>query len=328
MTESESTPGDDHDVGGRPSVSLDGVYTPEEAFAILGNEIRLSILLALWEAPSSTTTFSELRERTPVETDNFHYHLNRLLGHFVHQDEEGYSLRFPGEAVVSAMIIGTFSANPTIEREVIEATCPYCESPLELGYDNGQVTARCTDCAGHIEGEGYERGTLVNFDVPPSGIEGRDREELLRIAHILYDSKIAPMMDGVCPECAADVEFLFRLCEDHEQRADGLCDACNTRFAAWVDFRCTHCGYRRLAPPWFRLLTEPSIIAFYHEHADFDQRIPFSKVTSENARYIRSIEQEVISTDPVRIRVTFDLDDVSLEAITDERLEIVSMRRS
>lgn len=53
--------------------------TPEEAFALLANETRVSALEALWESRGEIVPFSELRRRVGVrDAGQFHYHLSKL----------------------------------------------------------------------------------------------------------------------------------------------------------------------------------------------------------------------------------------------------------
>jgi hypothetical protein len=79
-----------------PELDLDGV-SPEEAFAVLGNEIRLDIIHVLWQADpaheyddvsntAETISFSELRRRVDIDDNGkFNYHLSQLVPHFVRQ---------------------------------------------------------------------------------------------------------------------------------------------------------------------------------------------------------------------------------------------------
>ena len=68
-----------------------------EAFELLGSEMRLAILLALWEAmdpyafpPEPALSFSELRKRVGIRHGRqFNYHLDKLVGRFVHRADEG-----------------------------------------------------------------------------------------------------------------------------------------------------------------------------------------------------------------------------------------------
>lgn len=304
----------------------DGV-SPTDAFSVLGNQTRLSILRALWDAPTEPLSFAELKRQTAVETDNFAYHLEQLVGHFVRRTDDGYRLRYAGETVMRAVVAGLFTENSSLPWLPIASECPYCSASVELRYADEQLTVRCTSCGGVIGNDEYPTGTYISYDFPPAGLVDRSPAEILEAAHVLYDSKITPMMAGVCPECAATVEHSFSLCDSHEIGQDGLCNACDTRFSVWVEFVCDRCEYRRLSQPWFKLLTEPAVIAFYHEHSDFDRTVPFSKLTWENAPYIRSISQTVVSQDPVRIRVDIPLAGAELRVTVDEDLEVRSITR-
>lgn len=67
----------------------DAVLAPDDAFAVLGNETRLGILRALWDAynPQETDNsvpFSEFYDRVGFDdTGNFNYRLGKLTGDFV-----------------------------------------------------------------------------------------------------------------------------------------------------------------------------------------------------------------------------------------------------
>lgn len=300
---------------------------PAEAFGVLQSEVRLAILRALWAAPDEPVPYAALERRTAAETDNFHYHLEQLVGHFVRRTDAGYELRYAGEAVVRAVVAGWITDDVSLAPLVIDDHCPYCESAIEIRYLDEQLTARCTGCGGVVRGEELPPGTIMHYGFPPSGVSGRSPEELLEAGHVLYDAKVTPMLNGVCPECAAAVDHAFVVCEDHDPGADGLCPACDARFAVWTAAECQRCGYTRQFAPWFQLLSEPAVIAFYHEHSDFDRTIPFSKLTWENAPYIRSITQSVLSTDPLRVRVDMPLEAAELRVTMDEAFEIVELER-
>jgi hypothetical protein len=76
--------------------------SPDEAFAILGDETRLNIVRVLWQTgalheyddiddSASTLSFSELRKRVNVsDNGRFNYHLSKLVPHFVRKTDGGY----------------------------------------------------------------------------------------------------------------------------------------------------------------------------------------------------------------------------------------------
>jgi hypothetical protein len=301
---------------------------PEDAFSALQNEVRIAVLRVLWAAEDTPIPYAELKRRVPVESNNFNYHVDKLVGHFVRRTETGYELRQAGAEVIRAVITGHITEEVSLGPVESDARCPYCGSPIEIEYDDGIFSARCTSCAGVIRDETLPRGTIMHYVFPPAGVLGRTPEELLSAAHVLYDAKITPMLNGVCPECAGIIDQSLDYCDEHRQTDGELCETCDGRFAVWTIHECEHCGYTRQFIPWFKLLSEPAVISFYYEQTDFDQSIPFSKLTWENAPYIRSITQSVVSTDPLLIQVEIPVEGAELRATMDENLELVDIERS
>ena len=298
----------------------------EDAFAILGNETRMSVLRTLWQADAALS-FSDLRGAVaPEDTGNFNYHLEKLTDHFVRKTDEGYVLRFAGEQVVRAALSGTITSNPTIPPAEIDERCPYCDAPVKMGYQEETISVQCTDCGGVIDGE-FPDGTTMYFEFPPAGLAGRDREGIIDAAHVLYDAKIAPMMKGVCPECAGRISISHDVCREHDPDVSGLCAACDTRFPVWSQFTCEHCRYSRRSPPWFVALNHPAVVAFYHEHG-LSETLPFRKLTEDNARFVRDISTTVTDTDPYRFRVAIPVEDAALVVAMNNALTVLSVERT
>jgi hypothetical protein len=306
-------------------VESDGL-SPEEAFGLLANETRLALLRALWDAPEDVVPFAELQRRTPAGTSNLEYHLEKLVGHFVRRTGDGYGLRYAGEQVMRAVLTGVLTEDPSLPPREIDERCPYCGATVEFRYRDEHLTARCTDCGG-VVGNGYPPGTFMSYGFPPAGLKGRSPEQALEAAHVFYDSMITPMMDGVCPECAATVSHSFEICDDHALGEDGICVTCGTRFEVWVEYVCDRCQYSRSAPVWFEVLTEPEVIAFYHEQGGLEESVPFSKHTWENAPYVRNIDTTVVDEDPLRFEVSIPLGHVELRVTLDDDLQMVETER-
>ena len=100
-----------------------GTEPSMDALAVLGNEIRMSILRELADAEESLS-FTELRERVGIrDTGKFNYHLTKLCEYFVRQTESGYELGHAGTRVITA-------ANPTASSEDGadggDSACPVC----------------------------------------------------------------------------------------------------------------------------------------------------------------------------------------------------------
>jgi len=82
-----------------------GTLSPEETLSLIGNEVRAEILWALSDARGGVgsppvLSFSELRSRVDADVDSsqFNYHLQQLVGHFVerrqpHEVQDGLEFR-------------------------------------------------------------------------------------------------------------------------------------------------------------------------------------------------------------------------------------------
>lgn len=286
--------------------------SPNEAFTLLGNELRVEILQVLWEELSGPfdeqkpIPFSKLYDRVEYDDPgNFNYHLDKLVGHFVRRTDEGYTLREAGKYVVRAVLMGVITEDVMFGPEETDADCPYCGAPAELRYEDERLTARCTECTGAVAGE-FPRGTYLSFPFPPSGFEGRTPEEVLRVARTFYDGKVDPMMEGVCPECAGMVTATIDICDDHAVDDERLCETCNTRNRFWVEYVCENCRYTRRSALWYRVLNQPEMISRYSERSG--SSVSFRKLTWENPPYIEDITEEVVSRDPLEVRTTIRLD--------------------
>lgn len=301
--------------------------SPDEAFSLLGNETRITILRALWEADDpyegpSTVAFSELYRRVgATDSGQFNYHLGKLAGSFVRQTDAGYELREAGYQVIRAVLAGAINEDPSFGPAAIDAKCPFCGSVVEMRYESDRLTARCTDCVGVIA-DGYPTGTFLSFGFPPAGLDDRTPEDVLASAHTLYDSKITPMLDGVCPECAGKTSVSIEICDEHDT-AEGICPECGSAYEIWATYVCEHCKYARKCLVWFKLVNQPVVIAFYYRHGNIRQSVPFRKLTWESRPYVAGITEEVIAEDPLRIRVTIPFEGHELRVTVDEKLEIV-----
>lgn len=298
-----------------------------EVFELLGNENRLGILLALWEAnepfaEDNAVSFSELRDRVGMrDSGQFNYHLGKLEGHFVRRTADGYELRTAGKAVARALLAGMMTERPSLGPVPVDAGCPYCGSTIELYYADEQLTVRCTECRGSAGGK-YPRGTYMCYSFPPAGLGDRSPVEVLEAARTFYDAKANSMVRGVCPECAGNVTTTIDICGDHATGDDGLCEACDTCFRCWAEFCCDNCGYARRSALWYRVLSLPEVIAAYPESAALRDSVPFNTLAWENPPYIDDVTEELLSRNPLRIRVTIRLEEHVLRVTVDDELNV------
>ncbi|WP_254538468.1 ArsR/SmtB family transcription factor [Halomarina litorea] len=237
--------------------------SPDDAFAVLGNETRFGILRALGEV-DGPCSFSHLRDRVGVaDSGQFNYHLDRLVGHFVEHTDEGYGLRRAGERVVEAVLSGAVTEAPVVAPTTVDRPCQYCGAPVGITYDEERVRVYCTECEG-IYGERSEvdgAGHLGTLFVPPAGLHDRSASELLQAAYVWGELSVMAATNGVCPRCAATVEESVHVCERHDG-GDGPCPRCDERFAVGVHLECTNCLYDRGGAFGVRLLSNTDLLAF------------------------------------------------------------------
>ena len=148
------------------------------AFELLGNETRLAILLALWDAyepfaaDDDALSFSELFERVDYDTSgNFSYHVEKLEGHFVESTDDGYRLRQAGHKIVRAVIAGAGITDTTLEPTEIDFGCTLCGESLAITYENEHLYTVCRECKGRFAGDiekaaGDDHGALVRSGRP------------------------------------------------------------------------------------------------------------------------------------------------------------------
>ena len=321
------------DLSGSPIETAAGVVGPDatRAFKLLGSETRLAILLALWEAyePFSgddAVAFSDLLERVDYDTSsNFSYHLEKLEGHFVESTEDGYRLRQAGHKIVRAVIAGAGITETTLEPTEIGAECYVCGAPLEITYEGEHLYTVCSECPGKFDPDGEKPpGTIMGFAFDPAGLSGRRPEELFAAAIFRAMQKFTMQMGGLCPECTGPVDARLAICDDHEP--GGVCQKCGRRDRIQARWVCTVCKYAGHARPGGNLVLHPKVLAFYAERGlevgyddnDFEDIVEALTAMSDH-------EEEIVSTDPPRVRVTVRYAGDELRLIIDEAMNVVDV---
>lgn len=247
-----------------PSDRAQSATDAESAFMTLSHDLRLEILLALWDAPGFSLSFSELR-KTVGERDSgsFTYHLSELRDHFVAKTDEGYELQYPGHRVLDAIQSGVFHERVAIGPVDLDDACRACGGQLTFEYDTDYIARiRCSDCG--------NRALEWPFD--PGGIADRDTDAIVaafdRRTRLIWSCAL----DGVCPFCAGriDRELTSRV---HEQ---GACigvieqlDRYDEYFArdhpAVVAVDCERCSFYSFIPVGVLLLTRPAVTGRLYE---------------------------------------------------------------
>lgn len=317
-----------------PLEAAAGAVAPRltDAFELLSNETRLAILLALWEAydphdTDDTVTFSELCDRIGVrDSGNFTYHLNKLVGHFVEQTDEGYRLRNAGRKIVQATIAGTGLEERTLPPTEIDMSCYRCGAPVELSYQDEYLYHICTDCKGNT-GQDFDRerpvGTLMMFDFDPAGLTDRSPGEVFVAGSIKSLRDFGSLIRGICPACSGPIEDSIRVCESHEAPPGDVCPTCGTGDEVRVSYVCSVCKHGDSYPVHAAIYDHPAVVAFCRKHGvetTYDLSDP--EACSELWAHLLQRTYTLVSEDPIRVRVSVPGDGETLHLTLDATLSV------
>lgn len=311
--------------GGEGSAGTGGL-TADEAFGCLANETRMEILRVLWAEhdpyTASGLSFSELFERVDyTDRGNFAYHLEKLVGAFVRQTDDGYELRETGHKVLRSVHAGTVTEEPTFAAD-LEKRCPLCDGQVEARYADDRLFVRCTACDGIIPREGLPPGLIFAAEVPPAIIDGRSPEEVLQAAITWNAAQYATVTGGVCPACTGQLDRSLDVCEDHSIGSGSVCEACGSKLAVWVQHTCENCGYARYFGLWPYAWEHPDVNAFLLRHGLDVNNLDWAAAGA----LFTSIECETVrSVDPLRVRHTIRVDGDELGVTFDEDLNVVEI---
>lgn len=303
-----------------------------EAFALLGNETRLAILLALWERhdPGDSdiaVRFSELYDSIDYDNPgNFSYHLEQLDGQFIrkHPDDEGYELRHTGLEVVQSVIAGAGVEDTSLDPTEIDRPCPYCGAPTAVSYEDGVCYQVCTECDGVTTRDGLPDGYLNSIPFDPAGLTDRSAEELFAAAEIAAYRHMRTMFEGLCSACSGPVDAWLEICADHD--VEGVCQHCGRVPAYTAQFQCRVCKDFHGTTPDVLTVFHPAVIAFYYDHGvsprwHAEKHAGFSYVGDHDPDH----DLELVSEDPPRVAVTISLDGDELRMTFDETVTVVDV---
>ncbi len=226
--------------GRSPARAADDVDA-REAFALLGHDIRLEILLALLEdwlaAHTQPKSYAELMDAVGMEdSGKFNYHLDKLRGVYVRQVEDGYVPTASATALYRTVLAHRPTETVETDQRLSTVTCPACGADPALQYDRGFVTVDCPDCSAW---EG------VTYPFPQNGFESHDTEQLLVAVSERVRHEVGLARTGQCPACAGPTTVDLRL--DHVED-DG-----------WVELACGSCTFVVGVDPLTTLLTDDRV---------------------------------------------------------------------
>lgn len=295
--------------------------TPDDAFAVLGDETRLGILHTLSSA-DGPCKFSELYDASVYDDpSNFNYHLKQLEGQFIDKSDDGYALHEAGARVVEAILAGTMTDQPTMERTPVEQACFRCGGQMEISYHEGHVWLHCSRCGDREKKSDSWLGRFHdpdhhifgNMSLPPAAVQDRTPEELLEAAEVYSVKETHATVRGVCPNCGARVELSVEVCKNHNPET-GTCSACGHENNAMLRHNCTNCNMGGTAGFAFYLMRSIDLLRFMAEHG-MDPLAP-------DAFHLTAFEETIVSTDPFKARYTYVTENDSLTLTVDDDLNL------
>lgn len=312
--------------------------TATEAFALLGNETRLAILLALWEAygpdaDNNAVPFSQLYDRVEYDNPgNFSYHLEKLAGQFVWKstggEEDGYELRTTGLKLVQAIIAGAGVEEASLEPAEIDRPCLLCGAPTAVSYQDGLLCHVCMECEGHpgrYPEPRYPEGTIDAVKFDPSGLTDRTPNELYATGGVADYRHMRTMFEGLCNACSGPIDASLEICRDHKD--DEGCTNCGREHAYWGLFRCPICKDHNRATPARLAMFHPAAIAFYHNHGiSMWWRADDIESVTRMVDYHLRHEMSLVSEEPPNVEVTIRLQGDELRLTFDETVSVVDVR--
>lgn len=269
-----------------------------EAFSLLGDDTRLAIIRALWDA-DDPLTFGELRTRVGVrDSGRFNYHLKKLNERFVRKREGGYELRFAGRRVMGALLEGTYDRAATVDEIPVDGPCLECGAPLTYRYEDEEASVSCDN--GH---------DMLKSGLPPGALAGRDDEEIPQVFERYIRRQFERTKAGFCPNCSGPTVARV-VPSDEWHRTDHTV----------VTFACERCGQGLHSDIAAGLLDHPETIAFARAHGVDVRETPIWELS-----FLHDATTTV-TDDPFHATVTFPIDGDELTLVVDETFSVVSVR--
>ncbi len=264
----------------------------DEAFALVSDGTRLSILRALTDTDSDGLSFGDLRARVDVaDSGQFNYHLNRLVGTFIRKSNGGtYSLTTAGNRLVGAVLRGVYHDQGEHREFTLDAPCPNCGGSIPVIYDDEQLSIGCPECESFT--------AEITFPLPPGMLRVRDDDELLDGIDAWLRAQLRAAVGSLCLNCAGTLTVSLTN------------DTTLVDFEGpFVECRCDRCGRTLLTSISEYLVFEPAVIGLFHNHGVDLVRMPLIELP-----LVCNTTTTVVETDPLTARTRF--------AIADEQLDV------
>lgn len=272
-----------------------------EAFALLGHDIRLNILVALldnWVAAyTEPIPYAELMDAVGVEdSGKFNYHLGKLRGTYVQQVDDGYVPTAAATALYRAVVAHQPSQDADRTHFEVGSECPSCGAALVGTHERGFLSVDCSSCNDWV---GF------TYPFPRNGFNNRSDDEVVRAAHKRCKHHLELARSGQCPFCAAttSIEVQEEAIKEGDEPA--------------VTIECTSCSFIIGSRILFLLLLNTPVTAVLSDAGigveQYEWELPEATVC-------------ISSQEPLRIRVNLEGEGGEVTLVVDEYLNVCSIR--
>lgn len=262
-----------------------------DPFATLGNETRLRVVDALYEATNAAGVgdgcpYSTLRERAAVDDKgNFNYHLDVLRDRFVEKRDGEYRLTFAGFEVAKTLRADAWSDHePRGPERVAESSPLVGGRPLYATYEDSLVEV-------HADGE----DPVFRIAVRPTGAARRDLDDLVDVAVGSLADALESTRREICPYCHAS--------PDRTVVGDAGNGDEEARWTYRFEARCPECGPLFEVPVGMAVVRHPAVVSFYWDRGvDVRSKRPWDLDPFGDGAVER------LADDPPRFRATVERD--------------------
>lgn len=271
--------------------------TPADAFGTLGNELRTDVVRTLAER-EEPLSFSALHRATDAGTSaGFAYHLRQLTDRYVRETDDGYELTAAGRAVARHLASGRLTDPPELQSVDVDDPCPFCgEVSLALSQASEGAAVTCRSC---------DR-TVSSLPVTPRGLADQDPAGRPAAFDAHHRHRVSLFAAGTCPECGGPV--------DRDLVFGSTDDPLRARFA------CETCGHSASCSPTMAVLDHPAVVSLHHRQGEDLRDRPVWNVRGD-------WREQVVSTDPLIVKVTCGVDGSAVALYLDERVNVVHKER-
>lgn len=146
---------------------------------------------------------------------------------------------------------------------------------------------------------------------------------------IEFHRALTMLVRSVCPECSGPVEESLDVCEDHDSASGKRCSTCDTWIETRVTYVCSVCKHSGSYPTWAAAHDHPAVVAFYYDHGfEMAYGLDNPETCGQLWNHLAEKTQELVSIDPLRIRVTVAGPEKHLQLTLDENLTVIEETRS